>query len=95
MRLFYFASIALLRINLGFRISRAGFTWDAGNIAVVGSDVKKSGLFGSVPSQLFQVQFARFVRITERLFSLALDAAFGFVPLFLLARVFFLAFGET
>jgi hypothetical protein len=51
-------------------------------------------LFGGVPLQLVQVQFSGIARRTRR-FIFALDAAFGLVALFLLARVFFLAFGKT
>jgi hypothetical protein len=45
--------------------------------------------------QLNQIQFAGIARRSRRVFGSALAAAFGLVALFLLARVFFLAFGKT
>jgi hypothetical protein len=51
-------------------------------------------LLGGVPLQFVQVQFAGISGCTPR-FIFALDAAFSFVALFLLACVFFLAFGKT
>jgi hypothetical protein len=78
---------------------RFGFLWNAlagnaGNVGIVVSHLKQSSLLGGVPLQFVQVQFGGIARRSCR-FVFALNAAFGLVALFLLARVFFLAFGET
>ena len=79
---------------LRFRLFRNTFAGDARNVAVVVSHLKQCSLLGSVPLQFVQVQSGGNTR-RSRWFIFALDAAFGLVALFLLARVFFLAFGEA
>jgi hypothetical protein len=51
-------------------------------------------LLGGVTLQFVHIEFARIARHSRR-FVFSLDAAFGLVALFLLARVFFLAFGKA
>jgi hypothetical protein len=45
--------------------------------------------------QFAQVHIARVAGRSQRLVGFALNPALGFIALFLLARVFFLAFGKT
>jgi hypothetical protein len=80
--------------HLGLSLFRFTFAGNAGNVAVVVSHLKEGSLLGGVPLQFVQVQFARIAWCSCRL-VFALDAAFGLVALFLLARVFFLAFGKA
>jgi hypothetical protein len=72
---------------------RGVFAGKTGNIRIV-THLEKCGLLSGVPLQLVHVEFAGSAGRPHR-FVFTLGAAFGFVALFLLARVFFLAFGET
>jgi hypothetical protein len=71
------------------------FAGNAGNIAIIIAHLEEGGLFGSVSLQFVQIEFTGVAGGSHRLFSLSLNAAFGFIALFLLARVFFLAFGKA
>jgi len=57
--------------------------------------MKQCSLLSRVPLQLIQIEFARFTGSAHGFLGFALAAAFGFVTLFLLTRMFFLAFGKT
>jgi hypothetical protein len=82
-------------VKLRFSLSAAGLTGNAGDIAIVVSDSKQSGLLGGVPLQLVQIQFAGIAGGSHWFFGLALDAAFSLVALLLLAGVFLLAFRKA
>jgi hypothetical protein len=79
---------------LWFGFFRLAFSGNAGNVGVIIAHLKQGGLLGGMTLQFVQIQFSGIARRTRR-FVFALNAAFGFVALFLLARVFFLAFGEA
>jgi hypothetical protein len=80
--------------RLWFGLFRFALARNAGNVGIVGPHLKQGSLLGGVPLQLVQIEFAGIAGRTSG-FVLALNAAFGLVALFLLARVFFLAFGKT
>jgi len=79
---------------LGLGFFRLAFARDAGNGAVVVSHLEECGLFSGVPLQFVHVQFAGNAG-RARWFVFSLNPALGFIALFLLARVFFLAFGKA
>jgi hypothetical protein len=61
---------------------------------VVVSNLKHGGLFSGVALQFVEIEFGGIIRRATG-FVFALNAALGFVALFLLTGVFFLAFGEA
>jgi len=71
-----------------------GFTRKAGDGVVIVSNLKHGGLFGGVALQFVEIEFGGVVS-RHAGFVFALDAALSFVALFLLASMFFLAFGEA
>ena len=80
---------------LWFRLFGAAFARHTGNIAVVGSHLEEGGLLGCVSLQFTQIEFTRIARRAQRFFGLPLNPTLRFVALFLLARMFFLAFGKA
>jgi len=77
---------------LRFIHSRAGVAGDTRNIAVI-IGLKQSSLLGGVALKFVQIELAGTGGAAGFVFTL--NAAFRFVALFLLPRMFFLAFGET